>query len=129
MREILFRGKRVGDNDWVYGYYYKAKLRTVDSELCDFITIPHPEEEGRRSDHYMVYSETVGQWTGLTDKNGIKIFEGDIFSHPTNTKYKYPVTWEDETASFGWFNDDGIGFDNSTIEVIGNIYDNPELLK
>jgi uncharacterized phage protein (TIGR01671 family) len=77
MREYLFRGK-TEYGKWVEGYYYKAKYYRCDMELCDFITIPYPKEEGRRSDHIIVIPETVGQFTGLTDKNGKKIFDCDI---------------------------------------------------
>lgn len=55
MREILFRGKSVVGDKWVEGYYYKAKYYRSDTELCDYITIPHPAELNRPSDHIMVY--------------------------------------------------------------------------
>ena len=154
MREILFRGKRLGIGEWVYGYYFKAKLYRNDVELCDFIAVPHPETEGQPNDNFLVDEETVVQFTGLTDKNGKKIFEGDLlngFEYPfyrsesNEHNYFAEVVWFDENCAFGLVthkhltskvrgisagNADYIeDFNSEEWEVIGNIHDNPELLK
>src|SRR5699024_7155546 len=135
MREILFRGKRVENGEWVYGYY--AKYRNIVSE--DYTAILQFDKE----DGGVVYSdgvtavipETVGQYTGLTDKNGKKIFEGDIvFYDVFGCMRKRVVKFSTECGSCGCCGDpfEGAGFmalgvDLNVSEVIGNIYDNPEL--
>lgn len=83
MREILFRGKRTDNGEWVEGYYYKAKYCRTDDKLCDYITIPHPKEYNEPNSHYIVNPETVGQCIGLKDRNGINIFEvvGNIYDN------------------------------------------------
>ena len=157
MREILFRGKRIDNGEWAEGFYYKAKYYRTDNELCDYITIPHPEDYFKSSDHFLVNPETVGQYTGLTDKNGKKIFEGDIvrtqpFSdrpysskakfkqhigvveyrvrHFKNSLYEqdYESDWAVDIKDYGKYTCcDWSAF--FKCEVIGNIHDNPELLK
>lgn len=138
MREILFKGK-TKQGEWKYGYLYithngeyevECYNETVNIERVTHIVIP----------------ETVGQYTGLTDKNGNKIFEGDIVS----TKYKlgrgcyyvFEVYWNENLCQFALTINRGSYTKNkqydwlqltslkaNKVEVIGNIHDNPELLK
>lgn len=128
MREILFRGKRTDNGEWVEGYYYKAKYCRTDDELCDYITVPHPKEYNEPSSHYIVDPETIGQYTGLTDKNGTKIFEGDIVKKSWFDKMSiYQIVYDNGLASF--IGQAGIKFttfdyDSTEFEVVGNIYDN-----
>ena len=149
MREILFRGKRIDNGEWTEGYYYKAKYCRTDDELCDYITVPHPKEYNEPSSHYIVNPETVGQYTGLTDKNGTKIFEGDMIK-PFDDEidkmvvefhlgqfllclygergYMAEYGWE-ESGNYGCFEAEPLSSYGDDIEVIGNIHDNPEPLR
>ena len=137
MREILFRGKRTDNGEWFYGYYTNARYYLDKKEMHiifeqDVEVYPHSEFAGGEE----VIPETVGQYTGLTDKNGRKIFEGDIIKCKVHEMNGYRVrrgVVEYHGVGFimnldpnSWYDQKNISFD---CEVIGNIYDNPELLK
>ena len=126
MREILFRGKTTLDNEWVIGAgVYKSEGHTWI--ITDDIT--KTENRGTGSD--AINPETVGQYTGLTDKNGKKIFEGDIVK---TSHWNGRIEWCNFDASFvvhceGTFVTQNTLAGHANLEVIGNIHDNPELLK
>ena len=128
MRKILFRGKSPVVNDWVYGYYVKTQ---VDKKEVHTI-IPFEELTKTLTEKrwFEVAPSTVGQFTGLTDKNGKRIFEGDIvkndYGYIGQIVFKacsYYIEWKS-----GNFTIDLYVMANS-LEVIGNIHDNPELLE
>lgn len=137
MRETLFRGKRIDDNKWTYGYLFKCWGRCY---LLWGMNDDNPIKEE-------VVPETVGEYTGLTDMRGKKIFEGDVVIQKDGLD-DYP--YGSGAIKYGTFNcgccHAVYGFyatnedvdlralqsewdEGKEIEVIGNIHDNPELLE
>ena len=146
MREILFRGKR-SDGKWVFGSLLKVTFDGTTYNLIFADNFLFVFGQATAMEHAAVITETVGQFTGLTDKNGKKIFEGDIlkntfFTNPSIGVVKFgghnPNGMDCADYSIGFFvdwNDDFLRNDllswieKATAEVIGNIHDNPELLE
>ena len=126
MREILFRGKRNGyaeqrDRDWLEGSLLVGD--NGEYEIC--------YGTPRIRITYSVIPVTVGQFTGLLDKNGKKIFEGDIVDILTENEKIGVVAYEDGgflVNADGFCVDFHSNINGTDLEVIGNIYDNPELL-
>lgn len=126
-REIKFRGKRIDNGEWVYGDLLQP------TEICDIYEIANCESiDGTR---YEVIPDTIGQYTGLHDKKGKEIYEGDIVVDKED-EVMGEITWNEEEASFyfsilyenGTYEEEKLNDWASVLEVIGNIYDNPELL-
>jgi len=146
MREILFRGqtRKLGEKvymtgekvpgNWVYGGIFQGKG-------CYSVMYGCPDADditGATLEKHVVYTDTVGQFTGLTDKNGTKIFEGDvvrysvIIMHTVVHEQIVKITFK--KGSFCMEEMNGVSHplfhntDNTCLEVIGNIHDNPELI-
>lgn len=156
-RKIKFRGKRYGDGDWVYGNLYQG---TADGKQYSIILNDAgyhiaPQDDRNlaiafaENDVNVVFTQTVGQFTGLLDKNGEEIYEGDICSTFANInkisdpmlskaepKYRLTTIVYDDAAFKITFDgkpdavlNNYCGAMVENMEVVGNIYDNPELLK
>ena len=145
MREILFRGKQTDNGEWIEGAYSPFHLNFGEREEKPHIIIISDDEDidGLWCE---VIPETVGQYTGLTDKNGVRIFEGDILK----STIKIIEFNDDEGFSISHYDEEDIGivewrkdgfmiahksgtwarsFYGSENYVIGNIHDNPNMLK
>jgi len=147
MREILFRGKRknneyIKGGKWIEGNLLKANFEGAEYPFIfgnDFFL--NNGGKMKSLSHALVIPETIGQYTGLTDKNGKKIFEGDILKFygedgDEESYTKYEVIWLEN----GWHAQDvhrlymadtlsPLSWVKEHFEVIGNIYDNSELLE
>ena len=156
MREIKFRGMSKLTNKWIYGYYYNMNTYKKNNDLRHIIVYEN-SGPGNQNEHEPVVGITVGQYTGLKDKNGKEIYEGDILSykHITYTDCSKIEIEEIEDESFieminytpiasivkphsknvKCFGYDSINKEclildltNNEVEVIGNKFENPELL-
>lgn len=129
MREILFRGKRTDTGEWVYGNLLIKSNDTETDYLYKIVPISMHEEV---SPFVFVIPETVGQYTGLKGSDSKRIYEGDIIRKGLEC---FVVKWNSNHCRWGLFDKydfEVSGFNEHTknyLEIIGNIHDNPELLK
>ena len=131
MREILFRGKRIDNGEWLEGSFLND--RDGSFYICPAVSdISYGDGGNRRriGCWYKVDPSTVGQYTGLKDKNGKRIFEGDILCFD---KTVFVCYWDGGNIEFGLRNnEESIGMAYMAVydaEIIGNVHDNPELLE
>lgn len=146
-REILFRGKRCSDGKWVYGFYVESKYSWQGHKPHKSWIVPNAISNGGFFNvlgRYAVKDDTVGQFVGMRDKHGVKIFDGDVvevydFTSAYASKYRgvvkmyrgsWRVEYEDSILDmvahpFLFFDD----FADRKTEVIGNIHDNFDLMK
>lgn len=157
-REILFKAKRIDNGEWVEGYYVKTRLGT-DIKPSDVIFVPFKINRNEEWGWIKIDPETLCQYTGLTDKNGKKIWENDILRGHKNDNDLARVVFGEfnvidaETLEvvdrvIGWHTEvietDALSkcepfclpmaltdfyIERSEFEVYGNIFDNPELLE
>lgn len=130
MREILFKAKRIDNGEWVYGYVVRKHglyfiYDIVNSESC-------------RQNIYEIDPETLCEFTGRCDKNGKRIWENDILMAHLDESYPENATYETvEWGVAGWVTHEANSidrqyldkFDLEHFEVVGNIFDNKELLQ
>lgn len=125
-REILFKAKRKDNGKWVEGYYRRIPcMRMLEHYIM-------PRNPKNRMEQYAIDPDTICQYTGLTDKNGRKIWENDIVHCGT----KLRVSWHHFKASWvlskkGWLYNHFFGeaVEPEDVEVFGNIFDNADLLE
>lgn len=134
MREILFKAKRIDNGEWVEGYYLRDQYHRGGKDIIFY---------RKDSDQFTVYTdiidiETLCQFTGLYDKNGKKIWENDILMAHLDESCPEDTTYETVEWGFaGWVTHEANSidrqyldkFDLEHFEVVGNIFDNKELLQ
>lgn len=140
MREILFKAKRIDNGEWINGDLITTPfIRNETQEnipyILDITKADYDcfEDLSEGNGIFEVDPSTICQYTGLTDKNGQKIWENDVVQYCDCTVENYVIAWESDKACFEYqqYGCSMMNFDELSgmeVEVIGNIFDNPELL-
>lgn len=155
MREILFTGKSKEGNEWVFGVPVRVKENTRLTHrifLVESVNLDELDYFIPSYDDTEVFPETIGEFTGFYDKNGNRVFEGHIIrfadknlvvfwndeshqwqakstmSYPRNPFGIYYLNHEWDCIDFGWLIAEIATLGKTSVEIIGNIYDNPELI-
>ena len=135
MREILFKAKRLDNGEWVEGYY--LNVAKINHFICTGkIKLDGAVKGILAPEMYAIVPDTLCQYTGLTDKNGVKIWENDIIKANLDDDFPENITYESvawHEASFYTYENNQLTdvldkWDTENFEVCGNIFDNPELL-
>ncbi|MDO4929614.1 MAG: YopX family protein [Bacteroidales bacterium] len=131
MRTIKFRGYNAKNRKWLYGYYFvnRGEHFITPDEIYSW---PYPS-----ADDFLVDPESIGQFTGLHDINGKEIYEGDIIKKVTYPfDSHYVVKWDAAYCSVKFYDVSFFkfyltphDFETTEFEIVGNIHENPELLK
>lgn len=132
MREYLFRGKRKDNGKWVEGYYIYDESGQITEEPAAYICRLNKHPCGWSLIPYEVFPESVGEWTGLTDKNARKIFEGDIVKLLLVDGIEIGIIKFNNIMCRFMFYDKsgGYGFDDTCVfEVIGTVFEDADLLE
>lgn len=135
MREIMFRGKRIDNGEWVYGYYGELTDGEITNSYIMTNTFSFTPNKYIYFTDNLVKSETVGQYTEVKDKKGVEIFEGDIIIREIYVSGTRNEDFMGEVKMYEgrWWIDNGqdavpLWTEIEELSILGNIYQNPELL-
>jgi len=140
MSQIKFRGKTQDSNEWAYGFFYEQKM-LYGSHATIIATVKEPNDwDDEEQKHFHIKRDTLGQFSGLISKTGVDAYYGDIIEfqntegHRLVKSLSFCVKTQSTMIGENWTYNDlcNSGFIQPSVlefDIIGNVYDNPELLK